>query len=147
MRATLERNPVAFNPKIAKEADWETEGGALHHTRGCHCKKSGCLKKYCECFQSGACCTALCKCEQCKNQEAGAKDAFQLNQSAANCQENWQTPFNIRKRGKEKRSGRKRLQGKRKRGGCNRLKAKLDGAKFESRPISIKRGKFVSDKI
>jgi len=69
MRATLERNPVAFDPKIAKEVNSEMEGSSLHHTRGCHCKKSGCQKKYCECFQSGARCTALCKCEECKNME------------------------------------------------------------------------------
>lgn len=69
MRAILERNPVAFDPKIAKELSSEMEGGSLHHTRGCHCKKSGCQKKYCECFQSGARCTSLCKCEECKNME------------------------------------------------------------------------------
>jgi len=71
MKATLERNPIAFDPKIAKEEDEEITDPLLRHTRGCHCKKSGCQKKYCECYQSGAKCTALCKCELCKNMEGG----------------------------------------------------------------------------
>ncbi len=69
MKSTLERNPIAFDPKIAKERDPEIQETLPRHTRGCHCKKSGCQKKYCECYQSGARCTALCKCEQCKNME------------------------------------------------------------------------------
>lgn len=57
------RNQEAFEPKIVKELEKEK----IHHARGCNCKKTGCLKKYCECFQSGAICTKLCRCDDCLN--------------------------------------------------------------------------------
>lgn len=35
----------------------------------CTCKKSGCLKKYCECFKSGEVCNENCDCIGCKNND------------------------------------------------------------------------------
>lgn len=58
---TREINPLAFTPKI------KTFRGMSVNSRGCHCAKNNCLKKYCECFKSGAGCTKLCACVACKN--------------------------------------------------------------------------------
>ena len=54
----LERNPDAFNKPVS--------GGTQ---RKCHCKRSRCLKKYCECFQAGLACLPECSCVSCQNFE------------------------------------------------------------------------------
>jgi hypothetical protein len=75
VRHIEKKNPNAFRPVIkelnAKEA-------SKVHSKGCNCRRSNCLKNYCECHQFGARCTDACKCTECKNTPEFSTEAAKL---------------------------------------------------------------------
>jgi hypothetical protein len=65
-------DPLAFVEKIRPDGTevssvLERERLEKIHVRGCRCKNSKCLKKYCECFEHGVSCTSRCDCRDCLN--------------------------------------------------------------------------------
>lgn len=70
----MERNPDAFKARFL-----DGHSGNKEHLQGCHCRKSACLKKYCECFSAGASCTDRCKCVECCNGGTSRRDKDEDN--------------------------------------------------------------------
>ncbi|KAL7862773.1 hypothetical protein SRHO_G00117570 [Serrasalmus rhombeus] len=79
IKTCLERNPAAFRPKISNRKLGDVKN---RHTKGCNCKRSGCLKNYCECYEAKIMCSSTCKCVGCRNY-----DGSPVRQHTA-----WQSP-------------------------------------------------------
>ncbi|GMI34154.1 hypothetical protein TrCOL_g13131 [Triparma columacea] len=63
IESALARNLNAFTNKVTKAE----KRASMTTSTGCNCRKSLCLKKYCECFFTGMLCTSECKCVNCEN--------------------------------------------------------------------------------
>nr|XP_046250431.1 spexin prohormone 2 isoform X2 [Scatophagus argus] len=83
IKSCLGRNPDAFRSKIAGGKSGQAKG---RHNKGCNCKRSGCLKNYCECYEANIKCTTSCKCVGCRNYEHSETG---LKEKTVNVKDKW----------------------------------------------------------
>ncbi|KAL7571241.1 hypothetical protein ACA910_008899 [Epithemia clementina (nom. ined.)] len=58
-------NTAAVSPESASLTSTLSEDRSTQY--GCKCRRSFCLKKYCECYQNSSYCSLQCRCTNCKN--------------------------------------------------------------------------------
>ena len=63
----IEKNSFAFDADLMKTTKVSLNSESSNNRPGCNCKKTKCLKLYCECFANGGICVPGCKCENCHN--------------------------------------------------------------------------------
>ena len=61
------KNPEAFDSKFS----FDDNSKKKIKKKGCNCKNSSCMKKYCDCFSINAKCSEDCNCNNCKNKDEG----------------------------------------------------------------------------
>ncbi|KAH8410220.1 hypothetical protein KR009_009171 [Drosophila setifemur] len=75
--------PQAPNRSSKGHAEGHAEGHGRGPTnKGCCCKRSQCIKNYCDCYQSMVICSKLCRCVGCRNTQE--RKAVDLNTPAKN---------------------------------------------------------------
>jgi hypothetical protein len=79
IKVYISKSPVSFK-KINMDLNTIT----------CNCKKSNCLKNYCECFQFGLKCTYSCGCVDCKNRNLFEKKLFFVENNCDNTKKSCQ---------------------------------------------------------
>ena len=78
-----ERNEAIRNYLIKSPVSFKKINMDLNNVT-CNCKKSNCLKNYCECFQLGMKCTYNCRCIDCKNRNLFEKKLFYVENKTSN---------------------------------------------------------------
>jgi len=74
LKSTQNSNSASSQKSIKSKKKISSEKSQKKTIKCCNCKKSKCLKLYCECFSSSVYCTEACNCSGCYNRPEYEKD-------------------------------------------------------------------------